>query len=106
MILLKRRVSVVEEMQTTLKNAITDLQFDKNITRDGYKNVRKHLIRWHQKFALSLSCIIFFFIGTPLGAIIRKGGLGLPTVVSVIIFIIYYVIDTSGTLTTAPCEPS
>ena len=83
-------------MQTTLKNAITDLQFDKNITRDGYKNVRKHLIQWHQKFALSLSCIIFFFIGTPLGAIIRKGGLGLPTVVSVIIFIIYYVIDTSG----------
>ena len=92
----ERRVSVVEEMQTTLKNAITDLQFDKNITRDGYKNVRKHLIQWHQKFALSLSCIIFFFIGTPLGAIIRKGGLGLPTVVSVIIFIIYYVIDTSG----------
>ena len=49
-----------------------------------------------KKFTLSLACLIFFFIGAPLGAIIRKGGLGTPIVVSVILFIIYYVIDNTG----------
>lgn len=58
--------------------------------------VRRHWKEWHQKFTLSLACIFFFFIGAPLGAIIRKGGLGLPTVISVFIFIIYYIINTSG----------
>ena len=49
------------------------------------------------KFTLSLSCIIFFFIGAPLGAIIRKGGLGLPVIISVLIFIVYYILENSGT---------
>ena len=48
------------------------------------------------KFTLSLSCLIFFFIGAPLGAIIRKGGLGVPVIISVIVFIIYYIFDNSG----------
>ena len=92
----ERRLSVIEDVQATVSGALTDLQFEKPITEDGYKNARKHMIEWHQKFALALSCLIFFFIGTPLGAIIRKGGLGLPTVISVVIFIIYYIINTSG----------
>jgi len=92
----EKRLQTIEEAQQTVKNALTDLEFQKPITEDGYKNARKHLIEWHQKFALSLSCLIFFFIGAPLGAIIRKGGLGLPTVISVIIFIFYYIINTSG----------
>ena len=92
----ERRLNVIETAQNAVNGALTDLQFEKPITEDGYKNMRKHMIEWHQKFALALSCLIFFFIGTPLGAIIRKGGLGLPTVISVIIFIIYYVINTSG----------
>ena len=92
----ERRLNVIEDVQATVNGALTDLQFEKPITEDGYKNARKHMIEWHQKFALALSCLIFFFIGTPLGAIIRKGGLGLPTVISVIIFIIYYIINTSG----------
>jgi len=50
----------------------------------------------HRKFTLSFACFIFFFIGAPLGAIIRKGGLGLPTVISVIFFVIYYIVDTTG----------
>lgn len=49
------------------------------------------------KITLSLSCLIFFFIGAPLGAIIRKGGLGMPVVVSVLIFVIYYIIDSGAT---------
>ena len=58
--------------------------------------LRRHRIEWNKKFTLSLSCLLFFFIGAPLGAIIRKGGLGLPVVVSVLIFIFYYILDTSG----------
>jgi len=60
------------------------------------KNIRLHEVEWHRKFALSFACLIFFFIGAPLGAIIRKGGLGMPVVVSVALFIVYYIIDNIG----------
>ncbi|MDR0738494.1 MAG: LptF/LptG family permease [Prevotellaceae bacterium] len=53
-------------------------------------------IEWHRKFTLSIACLIFFFIGAPLGAIIRKGGLGMPTVVSIFFFTAYWVVDISG----------
>ena len=53
-------------------------------------------IEWHKKFTLSIACLILFFVGAPLGAIIRKGGLGMPVVVSVIIFILFWVITISG----------
>lgn len=59
-------------------------------------DIRRHWIEWHLKFAQSLACLLFLFVGAPLGAIIRKGGLGMPTVISVGIFIIYYIINTSG----------
>ena len=61
--------------------------------------INKHNIEWHRKFTLSIACLILFFIGAPLGAIIRKGGLGMPVVVSVILFILYYIIDTMGVKT-------
>ena len=58
--------------------------------------MRKHEIELHRKFTLAFACLIFFFIGAPLGAIIRKGGLGAPVVISVVMFIIYYIIDNTG----------
>lgn len=58
--------------------------------------INKHWIAWHQKFTLSFACLIFFFIGAPLGAIIRKGGLGLPVVISAFLFIIYHIISITG----------
>jgi len=58
--------------------------------------ITKHEVVWHQKFKLSIACFIFFFIGAPLGAIIRKGGLGLPVVVSVLFFVLYHVISMTG----------
>lgn len=61
-----------------------------------FKWIKKHEIEWHRKFTLSFACLILFFIGAPLGAIIRKGGLGMPVVISVFFFIIYYVISISG----------
>jgi lipopolysaccharide export system permease protein len=60
------------------------------------KNRSRHEIEIHKKFTLSMACIIFFFIGAPLGAIIRKGGLSVPIIVSVLFFIIYYLIDNTG----------
>ncbi len=63
---------------------------------DSQRYIRRHEIELHRKFTLAFACLIFFFIGAPLGAIIRKGGLGAPIVISVIMFIIYYIIDNTG----------
>ena len=75
------------ESQTTYQLDYTNYQ---------NRQLRVHELEWHQKFTLPLACLIFFFIGAPLGAIIRKGGLGLPVVVSVVIFIFYYMVNISG----------
>jgi len=74
----------------------SDLEFRSMLTSDGDKIIRQHRIEKWNKFTLSLSCIIFFFIGAPLGAIIRKGGLGVPIIISVLVFIIYYILDNTG----------
>lgn len=60
------------------------------------KNIKKYEIDWNRKFTLSFACLVFFFIGAPLGAIIRKGGLGTPAVISILFFVIWYVISLSG----------
>lgn len=60
------------------------------------KSFYKHNIAWHEKFTFPFACIIFFFIGAPLGAIIRKGGFGLPFLVSILFFLFYYVITILG----------
>jgi len=60
------------------------------------KSLAKHLIEWHRKFTLSFACLILFFIGAPLGAIIRKGGLGMPVVVSVVFFLLYHIVSITG----------
>ena len=79
-------------------NALTnDWKIKEMQMSDADKNIRRHQSTWHQRITLSLSCLIFFFIGAPLGAIIRKGGLGLPVVISVIIFVLYYIIDSGST---------
>lgn len=58
--------------------------------------IRRHQIEWHRKFTLSFACLIFFFIGAPFGAIIRKGGFGTPVVASILLFILYYMLSISG----------
>jgi len=77
-------------------SAMQDFQFQGYTISDDNFVIRRHQIELMKKFTLSLACLIFFFIGAPLGAIIRKGGLGMPIVVSVMLFIVYYVIDNSG----------
>ncbi len=73
-----------------------DMEFRRDMTADTEGMIRRHWIEWHQKITYSLACLMFFFVGAPLGGIIRKGGLGMPTVISVGIFIVYYIINTSG----------
>lgn len=73
-----------------------DFEFKGLALSDQRKVVRRHGIEMHKKFTLSFACMIFFFIGAPLGAIIRKGGLGMPLVISVLLFIVYYIIDNTG----------
>jgi lipopolysaccharide export system permease protein len=73
-----------------------DWNFKSIDMKQNDKNLRKHEIGWHEKLTLSLACLIFFFIGAPLGGIIRKGGLGLPVVISVLIFIFYYIVNNTG----------
>ena len=81
-------------MRTT--SAMQDIQFQGYPINDNNYVIRRHQIELMKKFTLSLACLIFFFIGAPLGAIIRKGGLGMPIVVSVLLFIVYYIIDNMG----------
>ena len=73
-----------------------EYEFKSYAMEDDRKTIRRHDIEMQKKFTLSIACLIFFFIGAPLGAIIRKGGLGAPLVISVILFIIYYIIDNTG----------
>lgn len=92
-----------QQKRTAISNALnrvgsrkSDLEFKSLITSDGDRLIRQHEIEWVAKITLALSCLIFFFIGAPLGAIIRKGGLGLPVLISVLVFILYYILDNSG----------
>ena len=97
------RASTLSQRQKWLNAAVSraesasnDWNFKSmNMTQSDYA-LRRHSTAWHEKLTLSLACLIFFFIGAPLGGIIRKGGLGMPVVVSVMIFIIYYIINNTG----------
>lgn len=73
-----------------------EYEFKSYVLLDDDKTIRRHAIELQKKFTLSFACIVFFFIGAPLGAIIRKGGLGMPLVISVLLFIFYYIIDNTG----------
>ena len=92
-----------DQRRTAIKNAmeyaqmeVNDLEFKGEYAKSLSRRVRMHQIEAYNKVTLALSCIIFFFIGAPLGAIIRKGGLGVPVIISVLVFIVYYIFENSG----------
>lgn len=91
-----QKLSAVNMALSSVQSEVTELNFRSMITSDGDRLLREHYIEMINKFTLALSCIIFFFIGAPLGAIIRKGGLGIPVIVSVLVFIVYYILDNTG----------
>ena len=82
--------------QERAENLRSEYEFRSIITSDTNMLLRRHRMEEQKKFTLSLACLLFFFIGAPLGAIIRKGGLGLPVVISVVIFIFYYIVNVGG----------
>ncbi len=91
-----RKLLAVNHAQSTVQQALSDLDFKSMMTHDADYAIRQHEIEAINKFTLALSCLIFFFIGAPLGAIIRKGGLGFPVVISVFVFIVFYILDNTG----------
>ena len=85
--------SAVSGRISTLKSQAELLKFD---SQEAEKELRLYRMEQHRKFALSFACVVFFFIGAPLGTLTRKGGIGLPLVISVLFFIVFHIINTSG----------
>ena len=88
-----RAADAAKDKAKTMKDKV---DYNALMLNDYQRYIRKHEIELHRKFTLAFACLIFFFIGAPLGAITRKGGLGAPVVISVVMFIVYYIIDNTG----------
>ena len=93
---LTQKQKIMSTAVSRAESAASDWSFKSFNLLQTETSLRRHMTSWHEKLTLSLACLIFFFIGAPLGGIIRKGGLGMPVVVSVLIFIIYYIINNTG----------
>ena len=91
-----RKQHVIRLAVNDAQIAYSNLEFKADYSDWLNKDERMHKMEAINKFTLSLSCIIFFFIGASLGAIIRKGGLGVPVIISVIVFIVFYILDNTG----------
>lgn len=93
----------LNKQKTVLKQALNSVRTDKNKilnatvkVKTKIETIRRYQVALHMKFVFPFACLIFFFIGAPLGAIIRKGGLGLPSVISVVFFLFYYIVSLMG----------
>ncbi len=88
--------AIITQALTLARTTAGHIVAQKDNFLNKVRKIKRHEIEWHRKFTLSFACLIFFFIGAPLGAIIRRGGLGMPVVVSIVFFVIYYVVSISG----------
>ncbi len=87
-----QKIQIMNAAKNSASNALTSIQGKKNELDKRYEIYNRHIVALHKKYALALSCVILFFVGAPLGAIIRKGGIGLPMVIAIILFLTYYFI--------------
>ena len=92
----QQAASVIAGARTNALMKAQEYSYRELNTADDRKSIRRHEIELVKKFTLSVACLVFFFIGAPLGAIIRKGGIGTPLVISVLLFLVYYIIDNTG----------
>ena len=92
----EQKQNVIRQAANDARMASGNLEFKSEYSYYLNREERMHQMEAINKFTLSLSCLIFFFIGAPLGAIIRKGGLGVPVIISVLVFIIFYILDSTG----------
>ncbi len=88
--------NITEMALSAARNNRDNVSFNRNDFDYQAENIRKHEIVWHKKFTLSIACLLLFFVGAPLGAIVRKGGLGLPVVMAVILFVFYHILSITG----------
>ena len=86
----------IQQAISDAKRSLQDYEYRSLLLTEQAKLVRRHDIELQKKFTLSFAVLVFFFIGAPLGAIIKKGGIGTPLVISVFLFIIYYIFDNTG----------
>ncbi|MFA6871140.1 MAG: LptF/LptG family permease [Bacteroidaceae bacterium] len=93
---LSTKKTLIASTYSSISSMQNNWKFKSISVNETDKQIRRHSTEWHKKITTSLACLIFFFIGAPLGGIIRKGGIGMPVVVSVLIFIVYYIIDNTG----------
>ena len=91
-----KREKIFENAISISRRRVNEVMFKSATVSDDKMSIRRHKIELLKKYTLSVACLIFFFIGAPLGAIIRKGGLGTPLVISVLLFLFYYIIDNTG----------
>jgi lipopolysaccharide export system permease protein len=89
----QKAIQLINISQNSVKTAKKDLKVKIKRMLLSQVNINKHIVALHDKFALGLSCIILFFVGAPLGALIRKGGIGLPLVIAILIFLTYHFIS-------------
>ncbi len=87
-----QKVQLINSAKNNASNILTSVQGKKKELQKRYEIYNRHILSLHKKYALALSCIILFFVGAPLGAIIRKGGIGLPMVIAIMLFLVYYFI--------------
>ena len=92
----RKRGRVYEEALRSARSSRNMFSFDESTSKEALNQLYRSKNEWHRKLTLPISILIFFLIGAPLGAIIRKGGLGMPIVISVVFFVIYYIISISG----------
>ncbi len=90
------RIEIINGAINSARNNVRTIKQSDEIITDYKRNLNRFEIEWHKKYTFAIACLVFFLIGAPLGAIIRKGGLGAPLVISVVLFIFYWVTTTTG----------
>ncbi len=90
------RTNIISAALNSARNNARSIQQSEDMVVASVRNLNRFGLEWHKKYTFAIACLIFIFIGAPLGAIIRKGGLGMPLVISVILFIFYWIMSTTG----------
>ena len=91
-----KKAEILKIASSNLTSTMYSIDSTKNELKEKQRNINRHLTALYEKFVIAFACFLMFFIGAPLGAIIRKGGLGLPIVFAVLIFITFHFINTFG----------
>ncbi|MCF6183678.1 MAG: LptF/LptG family permease, partial [Bacteroidales bacterium] len=92
----KDKLAVIRGAYKSVKIIRSNIENNGQSLENRLKWLKKHELAWYKKFSLSFACLVFFFIGAPLGAIIRTGGFGFPFLISVVLFMFYYVLYITG----------